>query len=111
MKILVKFIASIIALLMLLTTFVACGKKDDDNDQGNSNKETVAQTNNGSDGESEVTTVPTIEVKKWDGKEYRVLGRYSSTSWAINWEIWREDVPEDIIGQSINRFVFTSKVG
>ena len=98
----VRCISFVIVILMLAAVFSACAKKDDvdTNKNDNVNKDTVASTSGDGDG-TESETVPDITPLDWDGREYRILGRQSSTPWATNWEVWRETVPEDAVGKAV----------
>ena len=103
MKKFVKLISLILALLMVLAAFAACGKKDDEKDKNDDPKDTVAKTEDsgGTDDSTESETVAPITPIDWEGREYRILGRESDTDWHRNWEIWRETLPDDIVGKSV----------
>ena len=100
MKKFVKVISLIMALLMVSAAFAACGKKDDDKNDPEDSK--VATTDQG--GQSGTTEVPDIEIIDWDDREYRILGKDSTTyAWAQHFEVWREDMPEDVMGKAVWR--------
>ena len=106
MKKFVKIVSLILAILMITAVFAACGKKDDDKKEDP--KDTSANTKNeGSSGDvSDGTTkVPDIEVQYWDNKEYRILGRtdtdLATYSWAQHFEVYREEMPEDVVGKAV----------
>lgn len=104
MKKFAKIISLVLAMLMLASSFASCGKKDDDNKEDT--KDTVANTGNagGSKDSNGDTKVSDIAVQYWDGMEYRILGREQGTSgnsWAEHFEVWREDIPEDVVGKAV----------
>ena len=89
MKKFVKIISLVLVILVIAAAFAACGKKDDG--KGNKGPSTVTgETDNG------------IEVIYWDNREYRVLGKDSSTyQWAQHFEVYREELPEDTVGRAV----------
>ena len=100
MKKFVKIISLILALLMITAAFAACGKKDDE--EGDKPEDTAAQTAGGDSTSEETTSVPDIEVKNWEGREYRILGKLNATyAWANSFEVSREELPEDVVGKAI----------
>lgn len=102
MKKIVKIVSLILAILMIAAVFTACGKKGDDKEKDP--QDTVANTNNdnGGSGESnETTKVPDIALKNWNGQAYRVLGRQSPNEVFVHFEVWREEMPEDVVGKAV----------
>ena len=94
MKKFIKIIAMMMAMLMLVATFAACNNTSDDNtDDSNDN---VAQSTTGGE-----QTVADLEVINWNGTDYRILGKESSTWWAQSFEVWREEMPEDVVGKAV----------
>ena len=95
MKKLIKLVSLILALIMIVATFAACGKKDDDN----SKKPAASTPSQSEDGDK----VPDIEVIDWEGAEYRILGKdHSQYDIFTSFEVWREgEVPEDVVGKAV----------
>ena len=67
MKKIIKLVSLILALIMIVATFAACGKTGDDD----SKKPAGTTPLPSEDGDK----VPDLEVIDWDGKEYRILGK------------------------------------
>ena len=89
MKTGVRLISLILAMMMLLTSFVAC---DTDVSDDNSD-DTVAQT--------EQSALESSGIN-WDGAEFRILGRgEGENNMFRNFEIDREEMPEDIVGIAV----------
>ena len=75
----VRILSLILAILMLVATFVSCEKVDP-----GSSSDT---------GEVEIN---------WDGEEYRIFGRSKGeTNMFKNFEVDRETVPEDVVGLAV----------
>ena len=103
MKKFVKLISLVLALLMVAAAFAACdkgGDKDKDKD-----KESVATTNPGGNVTGGDTKVPDLVVMDWEGQEYRILGKESTTyPWARHFEVWcgtDGEMPEDVMGKAV----------
>jgi hypothetical protein len=92
MKKTVRIIAFILALMMVLPLFVACN-----NDPQKDNNE--AQTTGTDTGGQEV--VEGLPDMNWDGREYRILATESTTDWKHNFEVWREELPDDVVGRAV----------
>lgn len=90
MKAFIRVMSLILALLMVMPIVVACNKPDDQKDPNG----TVASTTN-QDGKSEL---PQID---WDGAEYRVLGRGGAQAVFDNFEVDRDELPEDVVGVAV----------
>ena len=102
MKKLVKVLSLILVILMVASVFAACGKKDDDKEKDP--KDTVANTTDAGDsgdGSEQTTEVPDIAVKNWNGQTYRILGRQSPNEVFVHFEVWREEMPEDVVGKAV----------
>jgi len=104
-----KFIALILVVLTVASVFSACAfsmeeeKKDNDKtDNDKTGSDTVADTGAETSSEDTTTVVPDVDVLNWDGREYRILGR-DHTMYDIftSFEVWREDVPEDVVGKAV----------
>ena len=94
MKNFIKAISFILALIMIVTVFAACNKADG-NDPGKNKPQTNGGDGSGSDD---------IELRYWDGMEYRVLGRSNEAngySWSWHFEIDRDEIPEDVVGKAV----------
>lgn len=95
MKKFVKLISLVLALLMIIATFAACAKKD-------GGEETTAA---GTKAPTVEGGVADIEVINWDGQEYRILGKNSSSyNWATSFEVWcgeENKIPEDVVGKAV----------
>ena len=97
MKTSIRLISLILAVMMLLMAFVACGTDTPDVGPDNSSDsdavDTVAQT-----------TKPTLADTKinWEGAEYRILGRgEGDNNMFRNFEIDRDEMPEDVVGVAV----------
>jgi hypothetical protein len=98
MKKFVKVISLIMALLMVAAVFAACGKKDDDDKKPEESG--IATTKQ--DASDDTTEVPDIEIRDWEGREYRILGKDSTTyAWAQHFEVYRDEMPEDVMGKAV----------
>ena len=97
MKKTVRILSLVLALLMLVSVFTACGDsgsgKEDDNKKPG---ETVAGTEDG-----EAATDKVLPALNWGGAEYRVLGRDYTSNIFKNFEIDREELPEDVVGIAV----------
>ena len=91
MKKTVRLLSLFLALLMLVSTFAACGGTGEDEESKPAN-DTVATTDEGEKG---------LPALNWDGQEYRILGEESSTEWKHNFEVYREEMPEDVVGKAV----------
>ena len=94
MKRLIKLLSLILVLIMIVSTFAACGKKDGDGET------TAATTAPQSD---EGTKVADLEVIDWGGMEYRILGKdHPQHDAFVSFEVWRDgDIPEDVVGKAV----------
>ena len=93
----VKTLSLILALLMLVSTLAACGGSGDEG--GNETKkpgESVAGTAGG-----EAATDKVLPALNWNGTEYRVLGRDYTSDIFKNFEIDRDELPEDVVGAAV----------
>ena len=92
MKHFVRILSLVIALLMVSSVFVACNNDTGDTkDTGNNSdvSDTVATTEGG---------LPAIN---WEGAEYRILGRDYEIDMFRNFEIDRDEMPEDVVGIAV----------
>ncbi len=83
MKKFIRVLCLVLALLMLVSAFTACGG-DGDKDNGG---DTTAATQT-----EESKELPDIN---WEGQEYRIL----SADWCF--EISRDELPEDVVGKAV----------
>ena len=91
MKKFVKLISLLLVLFMMVAAFAACNK-------GEGPAKKPGPSTSVSGGEND------IEVIDWEGLEYRILGKNSSTyMWAKHFEVWCEDgeMPEDVMGKAV----------
>ena len=105
MKNTIRILAFILALVMLSSAFVGCGKKKDDGGE-----ETTAAQNNGGNGANNggsdnAATEDAEYVSKLTGLrmegDYRILGFYSDDKGFCDFEVDYEEVPEDVVGQAV----------
>ena len=104
MKNIIRILAFVLALVMLSSAFVGCGKKKD-----NGGEETTAAQNNGNNGGNNgggnASTEEEVYVSKLTGLrmegEYRVLGHYADEKSFYDFEVDYEEVPEDVVGQAV----------
>ena len=93
MKRFIRIISFVIALLMVSSVFVACNGdtgevKETENNSASS--DTVATTN--------ASALPSMN---WEGAEYRVLGRDYEIDMFRNFEVDRDEMPEDVVGIAV----------
>ena len=105
MKNFIRILAFVLALVMLSSAFVGCGKKKD-----NGGEETTAAQNNGGGndvggGNESASTEEDVYVSKLTGLrmegEYRILGFYHDEMAFRDFEIDYEEIPEDVVGQAV----------
>ena len=96
MKVFVKVISLILALLMLSSVFVSCNSTDTQKD--NEVSDTVASTESETEAVESKTKLPEMN---WEGKQYRILGRDATTPVFENFEIDRDEIPEDVVGLAV----------
>ena len=92
MKYFIRTLSLVIALLMVSSVFVACNNDTGDTkDTGNNSdvSDTVATTEGG---------LPAIN---WEGAEYRILGRDYEIDMFREFEIDRDEMPEDVVGVAV----------
>ena len=92
MKTSIRLISLILAVMMLLSSFISCGQTTPPDD-GRGTDDSVAQTSK-----------PTLADTKinWEGAEYRILGRgQGDTNMFRNFEIDRDEMPEDVVGVAV----------
>ena len=87
MKVFIKVMSLLLALLMFSSVFVSCNNSDDK--KGNDN---VASTISGQD--QTTTKLPQID---WEGTEYRILGRDDATPVFENFEVDCDELTEDVV--------------
>ena len=86
----IKLISLVLACLMLVSVLVACDNTD------KPNKDNVANTVQG--GNAEGTKLPQID---WEQREYRILGRQYTEEIFTNFEVDRDEMPEDVVGLAV----------
>ena len=88
MKNIIRILSFVLALLMLSSAFVGCGKKEDPQGGGN---------NPGGNGNNNNT----LEGVNWDGAEYRILGHKADDRGFYDVEVDYDEIPEDVVGQAV----------
>ena len=91
MRSFIKLISLLLVFLMLSSVLVACNNPDKSND----GKDNVANTIQGGAGNSKL---PEID---WEGREYRILGRQYTEEIFTNFEVDRDEMPEDVVGLAV----------
>ena len=91
MRSFIKLISLMLACLMLVSVLAACNNTD----STDKNKDSVANTVGG---DAEGTKLPQID---WEGKEYRILGRQYTEEIFTNFEVDRDEMPEDVVGLAV----------
>lgn len=97
MKTSLRILALLCALIMLMGCFVGC-KKEKTDDPETTTSTTVAT------GEEEKEIEFSLPDKDWGGEECLVLGHDTGASnrpQNENLEIWREEVPDDVVGKAV----------
>ena len=83
MKTFIRALSLLLAVLMLATSFVACG------DVSTGDNDKVADTNGG------------LDSVNWAGEKYRILGRDYEIDMFREFEIDRDEMPEDVVGVAV----------
>lgn len=91
MKTFIRVMSLILALLMLVPMVASCNKPDD-----KKGDDTTASTAGKND-----PTKSELPEMDWDGAEYRILGRDASTPVFENFEVDRDELPEDVVGIAV----------
>ena len=82
MKKFIRALSLVLVVIMLASTFVACGETADEN--------------------GDATTNAGLDSMTWGGEEYRILGRKEGEgNMFTNFEIDRDEMPEDVVGQAV----------
>lgn len=87
MKKFIKILSLVLALLMISSAFVAC-----DQSKQNDDKQTSAPQGGGA------AALPEMN---WEGQEYRIFGRDFTENNFKNFEIDRDEMPEDVVGLAV----------
>ena len=96
MKKSLKIFALILALLMVVPVMVACGNKGGEGNQGGTTAD--PGTVDTSDGEY-ASKLPAYD---WDEDIFYILGREDTNGGqGHNFEIWRENMPGDVVGDAV----------
>ncbi len=106
MKKTVKILSFLLAVLMLASSLVACGGGNNDDAQS-----TDAATTTGT--VVEEGGYQPLPAMNWEGREYRVLGRDGDYDWSRSFEVYREELPEDVVGKAVyeRNMTLNSKYG
>ena len=100
MKTTIKILALILALVMMLPLVLAC--KDNSTSEGGADSTTAQQ--GGPDGtvdtsDQAVSKLPSMD---WNGETFDILGRDGGSYVMFhNFEIWRESMPGDVVGDAV----------
>ncbi len=89
-----KFLSLLLAIIMLASCVIACNNTPAD-DTTSDNADTIP------DADVVVSNLPEMD---WEGAEFRVLGRDGGAEYSTifsNFEITRDEMPEDVVGQAI----------
>ena len=98
MKTFVRLLSLVLAFLMVASVLVSCGgNKDDNKDNKETNDGIVASTNSDTE-EGPKTKLPEIN---WENREYRILGRQYTEDIFTNFEVDRDEMPEDVVGVAV----------
>ena len=95
MKTVIRMLSLMLAVIMLLSTFAACGTAE---------KPVGAEgekTDSSSSGTEEVKFYKDLPQIDWGGEEYRILGREFSENNFKNFEVDYEEMPEDVVGLAV----------
>ena len=102
MKKFIKVLSLVLALLMVASVFFACDTDDKNNDDvskdsGAANSDSVAATTDG----AETKPQSKLPETNWGGVDYRVLGTDATTKVFENFEVYRAEMPEDVVGVAV----------
>ena len=110
MKNIIKILAFVLALVMLSSAFVGCGKKDDgpnaetgaQNNGGGNNADNSGNNNNADDSEvsTEAPYISKLTGLRMEG-DYRVLGFNSDEHGFKDFEIDYDEIPGDVVGLAV----------
>lgn len=94
MKKTIKLLTLVLALMMLLPLIIACGK-----DGGQSNGPATSDPGTVSTDPEAVSKLPAMD---WGGETFDIFGRDGgSYVMFTNFEIWRENMPGDVVGDAV----------
>ena len=98
MKIAIRVSALVLAMVMLLSTFVACGNGDEPGTTPGGNNSDSSNVGNGTE---EVLFYKDLPQMDWEGAEYRILGRNYAENNFKNFEVDYDEMPEDVVGLAV----------
>ena len=98
MKIAIRVSALVLAMVMLLSTFVACGNGDEPGTTPGGNNSDSSNVGNGTE---EVFFYKDLPQMDWEGAEYRILGRNYAENNFKNFEVDYDEMPEDVVGLAV----------
>ncbi len=94
MKITVRILSLMLALVMLASCFIAC---NDDNKPDDKDSDTVVDTTGG-----ETLDDGSLEVINWSGETYTILGRDGNGRTQFDsFEVGYDELPVDVVGQAV----------
>ena len=96
MKTFIRLLSLVLALLMISASFVACKNDDGKSEDKKENNTTVA-----SSVEEDTTPKSVLPEMNWGGVEYRIIGRDYTENNFKNFEVDRDEMPEDVVGIAV----------
>ena len=96
MKTVIRVLALVLSVVMLASTFVACGKTETPSGTNDGGKNTTASSNTG-----DVDFYENLPQIDWEGAEYRILGREFTENNFKNFEVDYDEMPEDVVGLAV----------
>lgn len=93
MKKFIKIMSLVLALLMVTSVLLACDNNDNNDDPS---KDSVVATT-----DAETKAQSKLPAMNWGGVDYRVLGTDATTKVFENFEVYRAEMPEDVVGVAV----------
>ena len=99
MRFLTKLVSVLLVFLMLVSVLVSCDSTDNkvDEESTTGSDTTVASTED----ETEAKPQTKLPEMNWEGKQYRIIGRLYSEENMTNFEVDRDEMPEDVVGLAV----------
>ena len=99
MRLFIKSLSLLLAILMIASVAISCGKTDDNKGNKDNNKDTSSVATTTATGETEYQSkLPQMD---WEGTQYRILGRQYTEEIFTNFEVDRDEMPEDVVGLAV----------
>ncbi len=100
MKTTIKILALILALVMMLPLVLAC--KDNSTSEDGADSTTAQQGGPGGTVDTSDQAVSKLPSMDWNGETFDILGRDGGSYVMFhNFEIWRESMPGDVVGDAV----------